>query len=523
MSNLSCAYTDILRKRGPKSSSPLRAPTNEESVSAYPKLFMPASDQSPICPSIESLGEAHSVPLEASPSTGTIVEGDRNELSSSSLLNCLRPLAASAESVGEAAQSICKSLQSSLRSALPGIPLEELVEACISIHLQYFFPVSPICHENTLRCHASLTLWPAISANNSSSPRTEESGESDVSISSMRAFTLVTALCGTVSYITPSSIFAHGTVLAPLFYQASKEMLKLYEEYDIEHPDSGSVAVRMFHSACLHHNGKTRSSWHLLNQARLLAQDLAPSDNHSANKLDAIESLTLQNCFWLSLTATRSAIILGDHQITQYNALLDYGQEPCFPHAQKGHLLDKNKKFNSGPFEERLSKGFDLCRRLWASAYGLIFDVEVSASNLQGTALHADQKKSAVELMESWLNFTSIVDGLPPWLQRPDFIDSDDPEVAQYQSACFWSQRTDILVSFHSLRLIILRRCIDRKMPSILGLSDDPLVLAIRKLEISQEFVGLIEGVPFRNLKMNGEPCVSNHDTHLLSSFVLLY
>jgi hypothetical protein len=331
----------------------------------------------------------------------------------------------------------------------------------------------------------------------------------------MRAFTLVTAVCGSVSYKVPPNILPHGSKLAPAFYRSSWEMLKLYEEYDIEFPQSTSVTIRLIHSSCLHHIGKTKASWHVLNQALLLAKDLVPCEQHLLAVRDPIEALLLRHNFWISLTSARSGMLLGDYPIGQHMTLMESGLEPSFTGGEEASLLDVTKFHNRPPFEKCLREGVNICRRLWAAATKVIFNISTSASRQNITL--AARPKSLVELMETYLVFASVLDGLPSWLHRPDAPEADGADVSLYQSRCFWAQRTDLLISFHCLKLIILRHCVKHDLRVVLGLSNDPLALALRRLEIAQEFLGVIEGVPFTSLQLIGESCVSDTADRSLS------
>lgn len=310
--------------------------------------------------------------------------------------------------------------------------------------------------------------------------------------------------------MAPHSIYPHGPIIAPIFHRSSSNMLKLYQEFDLEHPDPSSIAIRLLQTSCLHNTGKTKSSWIILNEARVLAQHLSYSKRDSLQMLDPVERQLLRHNFWVALSGSRSAVILGDYPIPTQMTVLGCGLEPALLNNddRQVFLLDPSRKYNQCYLEERLLNGVDICRRLWSAASELIFDIDVLGSASSDNAALKDRRKTIVDLTEAYVNYNSIRDSLPPWLQRPDSIEVNDTEVLEYQKACMWSQRVDVLVTFHSVRLIILRHCAEQKLLAIMGLSNDPLMLAVRKLEFSQEFVSEIENVPFVSLQMNGEPCV---------------
>ena len=68
--------------------------------------------------------------------------------------------------------------------------------------------------------------------------------------------------------------------------------------------------------------------------------------------------------------------------------------------------------------------------------------------------------------------------------------------------------RSNMMTSFHCLKLIILQECCSRGLHSVMGLGDSEMLLAVRKMDIAQDFLYELQIVPFESFKMQGEPGV---------------
>ncbi|KFY80344.1 hypothetical protein V499_00797 [Pseudogymnoascus sp. VKM F-103] len=501
MAGLVCAYTDSPKKRGPKPFRRLESRQSpEQARSLVRQDDRPGHDLTEVVPRMDRPPVA-----DASLATIPLHAGSTQLHVGSSPSSTIIPTTLS---INQAAHVIRARLISSLDTLLPGFSLEEVLDNLISIHMQYVFPSAPMHSETLLRSNTSLAICGACAVQCAPTLQESSHNEEETSMASVGVFTLVTAVCAAAAFLVPESLFPQGPLVAPLLFHASWEMMKLYEDYDLEHPDPRSLSIRLFQSSCLRAISKARSSWHVLCQGHLLAQDLGPFDKESLSTLDPPDALLRRRGFWTILTCSRSATVLADHAAARYREFLDGGFEPHFIGNEKVSLLDQSKRHNQPPFEARLLQGTDLCRRLWAAGFDIIFAIKTFDQTTQTNISPNTRQKTVVDLKESYLEFTQLLDSMPPWLKRPDIILEEDVEVSRYQIPCFWSQRSDLLLTFHSLKLIILHQCIERGVPAALGLSDDTLMLSFRKLELCQEFLNVIEGIPLLNLQFHGEPCV---------------
>lgn len=87
----------------------------------------------------------------------------------------------------------------------------------------------------------------------------------------------------------------------------------------------------------------------------------------------------------------------------------------------------------------------------------------------------------------------------------PDIVQDADqhrPDISQ-------RQRTSYLINLHSIKMFVLKSAIQPRTTGIGGLTAEPLMLSRRKIELAQDFVNILESVPFLRLQVEGESCVS--------------
>ncbi|KPI44389.1 uncharacterized protein AB675_8591 [Cyphellophora attinorum] len=381
----------------------------------------------------------------------------------------------------------------------------DLVNKCIDLFLQYMFPSTPIAHERTLRAGASLFLSEhSLRAPESMRPR---DGQDQTSFA--KNFTLITALCAFVMSVMPNSLLPIGKELAGPFYQASKAMFRLYEEHDLQHPDSTSLTIRIWYSSAIQNmTGKAGAAWHYHTEASVLALRLRLYDEQAICRPSAVESRLLRANFWLLYQSDKAAValenrpsILGEHLFEDDLTLLEQGD-------QHEPLLDETKKLAQGALEQRIVFGFHLKARIWTAAGKLVADIK-SYSRWR-KQLGSDNTRKDVDaayraMIEANLCFSTLTSNLEPWLQDPDSIEAVDPRVAAYQKTSFWCLRSNIMTTYHCLRLVILQKCIDHDLLEIVGLSTQPLSWAIKKVDIVQDFLYELRTVPFLCYKVQGE------------------
>ncbi|KAH7153479.1 hypothetical protein EDB81DRAFT_946321 [Dactylonectria macrodidyma] len=489
ISQLCCAYTIIPRKRGRRVGK--RTLAGQE-VRRRPTPPRPEQ----LSESLECQGQARtSTPLAPSP-PGTL-----------SLTYVQNVVDESAIGLGDAAAQIHGSLMASIRSILPSDAVTDVIHKCLDMFVQYVFVMTPIIHEPTLRASVSLfgpdshpQSWALLQpASYTQAPRA----------SPLKAFTLITALCAAVTSVIPDELMAQRHSVSISFLTASRAMHRIYEDYDREHPDSSSLVIRIWYSTALQNiTGCIGTSYHYLWEATLIAQRLRLYEEDSVRNKATVESQLLRTSFWQLFSADKASCAFENRPYV-LNELLFAGDLTLLERGENDEpLLEATKSFNQGSLESRLLAGFHLKRCLWSLAGDLVMDIKMYARRNSSRI----QEPDLAHLTDSYLKFMGLADDLPPWLQY--FNDDSgsttatNTEVLPHQKTCFFVQRNNLMTTFHCLKLIILQKCIECNTLVIMGLENQALPLAIKKIEIVYDFLQELQMTPFVCIKVQGEPVV---------------
>ncbi|KAH8897585.1 hypothetical protein GQ53DRAFT_884219 [Thozetella sp. PMI_491] len=366
--------------------------------------------------------------------------------------------------------------------------ITDLTCECVEYFFQYLFPNTPIAHEPTIR-GAAILLAPE---SHSTLADLSSSSDFQLQIACLRRFTLITALCSFVTAVIPDTRLAPKIPLSKLFLLASRATLQLYEEYDLQYPDSTSLTIRMWYSAATQNRtGRVGTSYHYHAEAAYLAQRLRLYNEKAVQRESNVESQVLRAIFWLLFLADKTASALETRPPILNELLFDREFDLLDNSEKEEPLLDPSKSINQGSLEARIFVGFHLKRRIWAAAADLMSDMKaLSRRKKQGLVQPVEEELELARLTEAYLLFTGLADQLPTWLRQPDnYGVIVDEEVAAYQKTCFWAQRSNIMTVFHCMKLVILQKCIDHNCTAVMGLNNTSLSWATRKIEISQEFL----------------------------------
>jgi hypothetical protein len=251
----------------------------------------------------------------------------------------------------------------------------------------------------------------------------------------------------------------------------------------------------MAQSGAFHNLGQTRKSWHILGEALRLAMDMRLFDEASYLNLDPLETKLRRNLFACIYMADKSASILnsrpmGFHEICLDDATIDLLKlENDFP------LLDPEDERFTPPFEQQLHEGIIYhTLRLWTVATDLHLYMKIftrlRTSRLAGPGAGAADGcvVSDTQIMHLYVTFSSILDTLPPWLRDPSTYNDTTTTTTSttstpptnptttpalpalsFRHLLFWTQHANLFVTFHSLRLILLRRAASMGCTTLLG------------------------------------------------------
>ena len=307
----------------------------------------------------------------------------------------------------------------------------------------------------------------------------------------------------------PESLMPYQHPLTLGFLNASRTMLRMYCDYDVEYPDSSSLLIRLWHSSALQNStGKAGAAWHSLGEATLLAQKLRLHEESSLNRFPPIESQTLRATFWQLFAADKSAASFESRPVVLHPSLFYRDVTVQGLGTQNIPLLDVREEQSQFGFEDRLLAGFSFKCRVWTLGEDLIHQIKSYSRQKSGDI---NAKAELERLTETYVRFTGLVDDLPQWLRS--FEDNPSPsakDLLGYQRSSFWVQRSNIMASYHCLELLVLQRCIEYGTLEDMGLTDKLLPVSIRKLEIARNFVRELHMAPFICLKVQGEASVGN-------------
>ncbi|KAH6876412.1 hypothetical protein B0T10DRAFT_465317 [Thelonectria olida] len=389
-----------------------------------------------------------------------------------------------------------KELLSSM--AKKGLTPDESVEHCISLYIEFVFPLIPILCESTLRSQASLMLPPFIRETGSPLlPLTPDM------VHSVRTYSLTASLCAFIAHIRPCEDHPRDDTLAALFLASSQAMLHPYSGYDISYPNSTSLSIRIFQSSCYHMMGNSCLAWHVMGEAVRLAQQMRLYNERSYHGMDPIEAKMCRNAFWYLCSADRSASLLPERTLS-----LQGPYTAAFCQSETPPLLDPSRPENYGQFEGRLLMGVWKDHQVWKLGVDVLADLDIflaaSSRTGNGTEITLTQQRS---LREAYLRFIGVLDDLPDDLTLNAAVHDLKDERERYQRRAFWIQKMNITLTYHYLRMSILNRFISAKIPQVLGLHDDPTSIACRKVEIAHELLNSVTSLPLESLQANGEPC----------------
>ncbi|KAF4279339.1 hypothetical protein KXX16_006636 [Aspergillus fumigatus] len=411
----------------------------------------------------------------------------------------------------------------------PAADLEQTVNRCFDFFFEYLFPLIPLVHEPSLR--DGLRFFVSQAARSgigvtgpelwSSFVRGNPIGADSIldRANSLKypelwpdsTFTLITAVCAEAAFLLPKDIFPEGERIADLFLKASRSCLHGYLEEDLEYPNANSVAIRYFHSNCLHAAGKPRFSWHIFGEATRLAQVMQMHDEMSLQNLSAVEAELRRRAFWIVYIGDKSAAILNNRPITIHKFSFDTGITTAYPSGIEDGTGVSSPSGTEPDLSPRMSfiAGFNANLRLWQTASDLILEMRLLESQkevgmLTPRLLTVEERHRLGNL---YVSFITSLDKLPQYLQTDTLLaPTNNNNISSHRRKQYVIQWANLNVSLHCLRLVI-----DQKLEDLgyyaSGIEHPDMPL-LRKTEIARDMLRVIREAPFWSLQVNGEPCV---------------
>lgn len=469
--------------------------------------------------SLESTFPATASSVESGGAGLLVARGSSYLASDSPLSNSItsRPLLELLGSQAQTAAQVHLDLLAGLLIATPSHTAASIADHCISLYTQYIFGAVPIWHESRLRETANRFLILPSGADDLADRHARiwrcfaaDTEREQVEI--LRSLTLLTALCADVAYVVPDSLLPDKHLIAPLFLRASRQTLRVYEDYDIEHPNSSSLSIRMLLSSAIQQaTGKQEVAFHILNEAGLMAMQMRLYDESSLAGQEPVEENILRNAFWQLYVCDKTALVMKTRPVTIHEPLFE-GELTLKDHSQNPvPLFIHGQEQSDAGLEYQLLERFHVIRRLWALAARVI---QAMVSNYR-TASDPNSKTetspdSIARVSEVYFELIILTNDSPAWVRSPVDSSSGLPHGADQRLLdILQRQRTTYLLNLHSIKVFVLDAAIQCGMTEAIGLSAEPLTLAMRQIELAQDFLNVLESVSFLHLQVEGEHCVS--------------
>ncbi|KAH7016668.1 hypothetical protein EDB80DRAFT_634185 [Ilyonectria destructans] len=407
-------------------------------------------------------------------------------------------------------------LLAGLLAATPSDTAASIANHCIFLYTQYVFGTTPVCHEATLRVTVSRFF---ISLSDGDNPAEDHARVSRCfaadnereRIGALRSLTLVAALCAAVTYVIPESLLPKKHLTAPLFLRASRETLRIYEDYDLEHPNSSSLSIRLFLSTAIQNATGTHGvAFHILSEAGLIAMRMRLYDESSLEGQEPLEENLLRNAFWQLYVCDKTALVMKGRPVTIHETLFETELTLKTHSRSSMPLFDYRGESDGAWIEDRLLEGFHVIRRLWTMAARVIQAMESNSKRASDAPTDTGAcRKSIMQLSEVYFEMITLTNNLPALVRPPGELSPDvNRDADQHLFDVLQRQRTSYLITLHSIKVFVLNSAIQYNMTEVMGLSAEPLMLAMRQIELAQDFLNVLESVLFLHLQAEGEQCV---------------
>ncbi|KAF3403223.1 hypothetical protein DPV78_004245 [Talaromyces pinophilus] len=489
-----CQYAPP-KKRGPKP-----VPWQDHHTEEPPTLASPPTDSS-------ERGESRTLP--PAESVYSYLASD-NPPSSNNLTP--NPLSESLESRTQAAVRIHLDLLAGLLVAAPSDTVASIANHCILLYTQYVFGAVPLCHEATLRATVNRFFVSSSGGNDPAEncgwvTRCFAAENEQERIEALRNYNVLTALCAAVTYVLPESLLPNKHLTAPLFLQAARDTLRIYEDYDLEYPNSSSLSIRLLLSSAIQiATGRQGVAFHILSEAGLIAMRMGLYDERSLEGRDPIEENLLRNAFWQLYVCDKTALVMKGRPVTIHESLFETEL------TLKSYSRSFIPLFEAGPdstgtteVEKRLVEGFHVIRRLWAVAARVIQAMQLKSR--RSWDVYADMQacpESSGQLSEAYFEMITSTNSVQTPTDASPNVSGDSSPL---MPTILQRQRTSYLLSLHCIKLLVLNTAIQCNMTEIVGLRAEAMPLAMKQVELAQDFLNVIESVPFIHLQAEGEHC----------------
>ena len=425
-------------------------------------------------------------------------------------------------SISEQENSRILNLRSELIAAievqLPTLHISQIIGECITVFFERSFSTFPICHEASLRAYALFFFGPPGQSINTWQPNRNADSSS---IQLLRSFALLNAVCAATSFIHQTTFLPNGATAGPLFFRASRQAYKEYDDYDLQNPDSSSLQIRMLFSTCFQlYTGESGLAWHAVAEAGLLARNMRLYREHMISRADSMEGTLLRSAFWTLYMADSSAMVMGNRAAVLHEPLFDgpMDVEPLSPSDVP--LMAANGA------EHSLLLGFHRIQKVWHFASKVMFAIRSYIRCQSGNLASSIQEAELAKVTLAYSKFVTSLDDIPASLQSPAFSAYDDNPGASFDiTSSYAAQRFRLLSGYYFSRALIIQNCVRHNLASAIGIRDEESAQTAEVINAAREAIHTLQSVPFHYVLGHGESCVSHAhiSTFISSDFLISY
>ena len=413
-------------------------------------------------------------------------------------------------------------LVAEIEEQIPASSAKRVIEECISTFFTQSFQVLPICHEPSIRESAGCFFGSAKAGeltpvNHGHGQLRREDTRDQVKL--MRSFTLLTALCASMSFVHSNSFIPHGSQVGPLFLCASRGMLKVYMDYDIQHPDCSSLQIRMLYSSSFHHYaGHNALGSHSVSEACLLARRLRLFTEAALSHVDPLEATMLRLSWWSLYIADQSGICTRERAVTLYQPFFDAVMDIRISSPEDEPLLGTTQNHREVGLEASLRASLHVVIRICASAAELLLTIR-SFTHISSASNPMDDTPptQVAKIAQMYAEYDALAGEIPP--ERA--TDRDTPTTSSPESY-YILRRLRAQVVYHGFKLMIIHECAEKKTPRAIGCDGNPECIDRAVANAAYDFIQALNAVPFHHVQTLGEPVVRpfpmNMDDHITNT-----
>ncbi|KAF4549857.1 Hypothetical protein D9617_19g101620 [Elsinoe fawcettii] len=396
----------------------------------------------------------------------------------------------------------------------PDTSIVSSARECLHYYQAFLFPTVPLIDAEIMRNSTSIleNLDALITTRTPSDGSGYEHLQGRLRVIDLVAFSFVTSLWAEVYHMLPADYAPPMRGIEHEFLFASRQMLLLQQDSDLESPSSMSIIIRYFHCNCLHSVGKARLSWLLLGEAIRLVQEMDVRNEASLAHLGEYEACARRRVFWQLYTGDKSAALLNNRPFTLDTFSLELAPTLKPPETDLKRLLIRLVPAEDAWILQRnLIVGFNLCQTIFGLASELLLELRVASKfyTYSGVLALADippqQKRRMTDL---YFQFTLALDRAPIVLKEFKSVPAVPIEKDNVGLMMYQIQAVNLAVTHTCLHLILVQQFASGGAHSVLGLSDERHLLDLKRTEIAREMVRVTAQADFAALRLNGESCV---------------